>query len=89
MEYEIVGEFLADIRKEFGEEEEEELVKVAELKRIEQGRRTIEEFMQEFKRAARGSRYEGRTLVKEFKRVMNEVIRRKLIEVERSPTSIK
>jgi len=34
LEYEIVGEFLADIRKEF-EEDNEEMVKVAELKRLE------------------------------------------------------
>jgi len=34
LEYEIVEEFLADLRKEFGEEEKE-AVKVAELKRLE------------------------------------------------------
>jgi len=34
---------------------------------LEQGGRTIEEFMQEFKRTVRGSRYEGRPLVEEFK----------------------
>jgi len=36
----------------------------------------------------RGSRYEGRLLVEEFKRRMNKIIRRKLIEAERPPTSI-
>jgi len=34
LEYKSVGEFLAAIKKEFGGEEEE-LVKVAELKRLE------------------------------------------------------
>ena len=34
LEYESVGEFLAAIKKEFGGEEEE-LVKVAELKKLE------------------------------------------------------
>jgi len=34
LEYEITGEFLTDIKKEFGGEDEEG-VKVAELKRIE------------------------------------------------------
>ena len=34
MEYEIAEEFLADIKKEFGGEDEE-TVKVAELKRLE------------------------------------------------------
>ena len=49
------GDFLAELKKEF-EEEDEESVKVTELKRMEQGGRTIEEFVQEFKRAARGSK---------------------------------
>ena len=34
LEYETVGEFLADIRKEFGREDEES-VKVAELRKLE------------------------------------------------------
>ena len=38
--------------------------------------------MQDFKRIARGSGYEGHSLIEEFKRGMNRVIRRKLIEVE-------
>ena len=48
LEYEIVGEFLADIRKDFREEDKES-VKVAELKRLEQGGKTMEEFVQEFR----------------------------------------
>jgi len=87
LEYETVEEFFADIRKEFGGGDEE-TVKVAELKRLEQGGRTIEEFIQEFRRAARGSGYEGRPLIEEFKRGMSRVIRRKLIEAERPPTNI-
>ena len=42
----------------------------------------MEEFIQEFRRAARGSRYEERLLVEEFKREMNVVIIRKLTEIE-------
>ena len=57
VEYESAGEFLIEIKKEFGGGDKE-LVKVAELKRIEQGNRSIEEFVQDFKRIARGSRYE-------------------------------
>jgi len=87
LEYETVGEFLAEIRKEFGEEDKE-LVKVAELKRLEQEGKIMEEFVQKFRRAARGSRYEERPLVEEFKRGMSGAIRRKLIEIERPPTSI-
>jgi len=44
LEYKIVEEFLADIKKKFGGEDEE-TVKVEELKRIEQGGKTIEEFV--------------------------------------------
>ena len=81
------GEFLAEIKKEFGRGEEE-LVKAAELKELEQRGRIMEKFVQEFKRAARGSGYEERLLVEEFKREMNEVIRRKLIEAENQPSFI-
>ena len=48
----------------------------------------MEEFIQQFRRVVRGSRYEESALVKEFKRGINEVIRRKLMEAERMPTSI-
>ena len=66
LEYEIVGEFLADIKKEFGEEDKE-LAKVAKLKKVEQRSKIMEEFVQEFRRVVRGSGYEGRPLVEEFK----------------------
>jgi len=48
----------------------------------------MEEFVQEFKRTARGSGYEGQPLVEEFKRGMNRAIRRKLMGVENQPGSI-
>ena len=63
-------------------------MKVVELRKMEQGGRTMEEFVQEFKRAARGSRYEGRSLIEEFKRGINGGIRGKLIEAENPPASI-
>ena len=47
MEYETVGEFLIDIKKEFRGGDEES-VKVAKLKRVEQGNKIMKEFMQEF-----------------------------------------
>jgi len=58
MEYEMAEEFLTVLKKEF-RGGEEEAVKAAELRKLEQGGRTMEEFVQEFKRAARGSGYEG------------------------------
>ena len=87
MEYETVEEFLTSLKKEFGGGEEES-VKAAELRRMEQGGKTMEEYVQEFKRTARGSGYEGRPLVEEFKRGINGGIRRKLMEAENPPTSI-
>jgi len=87
IEYESVGEFFTILKREFGAGEEES-VKAAELRKIEQGGRTMEEFVQEFKRAARGSGYKGRPLVEEFKRGMNGGIRRKLMEAENPLTSI-
>ena len=88
VKYETAEEFLMSLKKDFGREEEE-TVKAAELRKLEQGERTMEEFMQEFKWAVRGSRYEGRLLVEEFKREMNGGIRRKLMEAENLPASIK
>ena len=81
IKYETAEEFLISLKKEFSTGEEES-VKVTELRKLEQGGRMIEEFVQEFKRAARGSRYKGRLLVEEFKRGMNGAIRRKLMEAK-------
>ena len=81
IEFESVEEFLVEIRKEFGGGNEES-VKVAELKKIEQGGRIMKEFVQDFKRIARDSRYEEHSLIKEFKQGMNGSIRRKLMEAE-------
>jgi len=87
LEYENIGEFLADIRKEFGKGNEKS-VKVAELRRLKQRGKPIEEFIQEFRRATRGSEYKGRLLVEEFKREINRMIYQRLMEVEHQPSSI-
>jgi len=44
LEFETVEKFLAEIKKEFSGGEEE-LVKAAELRKLEQGGRIIEEFV--------------------------------------------
>ena len=44
LEYEIAGEFLAEIKGEFGEEDKE-TGKVVELKRLEQEEKMMEEFI--------------------------------------------
>ena len=48
IEYKSAEEFLTSLRKEFGGGEKE-LVKAAELRKLEQGGKTMEEFVQEFK----------------------------------------
>jgi len=53
---------LVDIKKKFGGGDEKG-VKVAELKRLEQGGKIMEEFIQEFRRTVRESGYEERSLV--------------------------
>jgi len=87
LEYENIEEFLVDIRKKFGGGDKQ-LVKVAELRRLEQGGKIIEKFVQKFRRAARESRYERRLLVEEFKRGINAIIYQRLIESEWQPGSI-
>ena len=87
LEYIMIEEFLIDLKKEF--EGVNKMLKTAELKKIEQGSRTTEKFVQKLRRVAKDSRYERRLLVEEFKREMNEVIKRKLMKVERLLRSIK
>jgi len=87
VKYESVGDFLVEIKKEFRGGNEES-IKVAELKRIEQRSRMMEEFVQDFKRVARESGYKGHPLIKKFKWEMNGIIRRKLMETENQPCSI-
>ena len=80
-------ELFTKIQQEFGEFDKESQ-KVDELRVLEQRGRTVDEYVQEFKRAARGSGYEGRALVEEFKRGLNGTIRRRLAEAETPPTTI-
>jgi len=87
IEYETAEEFVISLRKEFGGGEEKS-VKAAELRKLEQGGRMMEEFVQEFKRVARDSRHKGRLLIEEFKRGMNGGIRRKLMEAKNPLASI-
>jgi len=69
-EAETVEELFEKMREESGEFNEESR-KADELRLLVQGPRTCNEYVQEFKRAARGSGYEGRALIDEFKRGLN------------------
>ena len=54
LEYVMIGEFLIDLKKEFSSENNE-LVKIAELKKMNQGSETMEKFVQKFRKVARSS----------------------------------
>ena len=56
LEYIMIEEFLIDLKKEF--EGVNKMLKTAELKKIEQGSRTTEKFVQKLRRVAKDSRYE-------------------------------
>jgi len=86
-EVESVEQLFTKIRNDFGETLEEKR-KIEQLRIIEQGGRTCNEYVQEFKKVARGSGYKGRPLIEEFKQELNKTIRRKLAEAEEPPTTI-
>jgi len=86
-EVSTMKELFEKIMEEFGEFDEESR-KSDELRLLVQGPRTCDEYMQEFKRAVRGSRYEKRTSIDEFKRGLNGMIRRRLVEAESPPSTI-
>jgi len=75
------------MKNKFGETEEEKR-KIEQLRTIEQGRRTCNEYIQEFRKVARGNSYKGQPLIEEFKRGLSGMLRRKLTEVETPPSTI-
>ena len=86
-EVNTMKELFEKITEEFGEFDKESR-KADELRLLVQGPRTCDEYIQEFKRAARGSGYKGRALIDEFKRGLNRTIKRKLAEAESLPSTI-
>jgi len=56
-EYIIVREFLTDLKKEF-DRENNKIIKVEELKKVEQKNRTMKKSIQEFRRIAKENEYE-------------------------------
>ena len=83
----MVEELFIKIRQEFGEFDEESR-KMDKLRVLEQGGKTVDEYVQEFRRAAKESDYKERVLVEEFKQELNGIARRRLAEVESPPTTI-
>jgi len=86
-EVETMKELFEKMREEFREFDKESR-KVDKLRLLVQGSRTCNKFVQEFKRAARGSRYKGRALIEELKRELNGTIRRRLAKAESPPSTI-
>ena len=86
-EVESAEQLFTKIRNDFGETSEEER-KIEQLRMIEQAGRTCDEYVQEFKKVTRGSGYERRPLIEEFKRGLNGAIMRKLVEAEELLTTI-
>jgi len=86
-EIETVKALFKKIRDEFGKTSEEER-KIEQLRIIEQEGRTCDKYIQEFKKVTRGSSYEGRPLIEEFKRGLNRAIRKKLAKAKEPPTTI-
>ena len=84
---ETMEKLFEKMREEFGEFNEESR-KVDKLRLLVQGAKICNKYMQEFRRAARGSRYKGRALIEEFKRGLNGTIRRRLAEAESPPSTI-
>ena len=80
-------ELFTKMREEFGEFDEESR-KVDELRLLEQGGQTCDEYVQIFKKTSRGSSYKGQPLIEEFKRGLNGNIRRRLAEAESPPVTI-
>jgi len=57
LKFPIVEDFHTNLKQEFGNRDNKS-VKVVELKRVEQGAKIIEEFVQKFRRAVKGSSFE-------------------------------
>ena len=61
LEFVIVEEFFVNSKKEFSSKNNKTM-KVVELKKLEQRSKTIEKFVQKFRRATKRSRYKKRLL---------------------------
>ena len=61
-----IEKFLSDLKEEF-RRENNKMIKIIEFKKVEQRSRIIEEFVQEFRKVVKRSRYKRRQLVEKFK----------------------
>jgi len=61
-----VENFFTDLKQEFGKGDDETM-KIAKIKKIEQGSKMMKEFVQKFRRIMKESGYEERLLMEKFK----------------------
>ena len=65
---------MVDLKKKFNKGDNN-IMKVMELKKMEQESKIIKEFVQEFRRTVKESKYKIKLLVEKFKKEINEVVR--------------
>jgi len=87
-EVKIVEELFKKIWNKFRETTEEKR-KVEQLRTIEQEWRSWDKYVQEFKKVTRKSSYKGRLFIEEFKKGLNEAIRKKLAKAKSLLTTIR
>jgi len=75
------------IRNKFREIAEEKR-KIEQLRTIKQERRTCDKYVQKFKKVAKKSGYKRWPFIKEFKRELSRVLRRKLAKTKNPPSTI-
>ena len=81
LKFELARSVLTELKKEFGREDNE-LAKIAKLKKTEQGPQTIDKSVQIFRYAVKNSRYKSWVLVEKFKRKINSTIKQNLIKTK-------
>ena len=79
--------FMEEIRNRFGDTDRV-ATKIIKLRTLSQGDRTAEEHIQDFRKNAIGSGYEGRALIEEFKRSLNRPLKEKIMLSEIPPVDI-
>jgi len=85
--FENSDELMEAIVKTFGDPNEAD-TGVFEITTMNQGEKTADEHVQDFKIAAHSAGYSGIALIHEFKRSLNKALRERLNNLERRPTAI-
>ncbi|KIL55135.1 hypothetical protein M378DRAFT_91356 [Amanita muscaria Koide BX008] len=87
MSFATAAELEDEIQRRFGDTDRV-ATKIIHLRTIKQGDRIAEEHIQDFRKAAIGSGYEGRALIEEFKQGLNQPLRERIMMSENVPVTI-